>query len=139
MVNRKEQKEKARAEGHKTISCPICKHPLKLEMQRAYLNWQSPKIIVAAFNLSFPYAQAHVSSHMEVTGLRDKRKLSLHAALERIIETGAEKPITAGEVIHAVEAFCKIDDKGKWLPKDEENSGELTVNVINYSEVKEGQ
>lgn len=106
-------------------------------MQHAYLNWLSPKAIVEAFNLDFAYAPAHVASHMEVTGIRDKRKLSLHAALEKIIETGAQRPITASEIIHAVEAYCKIDEKGRWLPKDEENSGELTVNVIDFSKSKE--
>jgi len=91
---------------------------------------------VASFNLEFPYAQAHVSSHMEVTGIRDKRKLSLHAALEKIIETGAEKPITASEVIHAVEVFAKIDDKGRWAAREEENLREISVQVIDYSKAE---
>lgn len=112
---------------------------MKLEMQRAYLNWLSPAVIAKSFNLTFPYAQAHVSSHMEVMGLRDKRKLSLHAALEKIIETGAEKPITAGEVIHAIEAFCKIDEKGKWSANSEDRPMDISVEVISYAETqKEG-
>jgi hypothetical protein len=70
-------------ERHKR-KCIICKHPDREKIDAAFLDWQRPTAIAAAFGLSDPRS---LYRHTHATGLYELRRLKFSCAVDMVIES----------------------------------------------------
>ena len=79
--------------------CTICHHPERESIEEAFLNWQSPHVIVNEFKLP---SRSALYRHAEATGLPALRRRRMHLALDRIIERADSVPVTGNTVLRAI-------------------------------------
>lgn len=91
--------------------CTICKHPQRVEIERAFVEWTSPREIVAFFGLR---SATTVYRHAHARGLFELRRRNLHFGLARIAEHVADVKPSAANVIAAFIAMAKINARGEW-------------------------
>lgn len=91
--------------------CRICGHPDREAIEKEYVEWGHPPVIAQHYGM--PVRALY--RHFEAIGLRTRRRANLRHVLERILERGAEVPITGNTVIHAVKAYCTLTDDNKWI------------------------
>jgi hypothetical protein len=53
--------------------------------------------------------------HRKAVGLVSRRREKLRIVLDRILERGAEKPISANDVIRAVKAHACLSNDNRWV------------------------
>src|SRR5215469_2720528 len=102
--------------GRHAAERKICAHAQRQEIERDFINWQSPASIAKQYGLrnrSTAYRHAHAA------GLFPKRQRNVRAALEKIIERVGEVDVTAPAVVAAVQAYSKINDTGQWVDRSE--------------------
>src|SRR5215467_184111 len=102
--------------GRHAAECKICVHARRQEIERDFINWQSPASIAKQYgfrNRSTVYRHAHA------VGLFPKRERNVRAALEKIIERAGEVDVTASAVVAAVQAYSKINTAGQWVDRSE--------------------
>lgn len=85
--------------------CGICRHPQRSEIDRRYLNWESPRAIAAACGLS----RMSVYRHVGATGLVERRRARLQFALDRMVERVSQVGVAADEVVAAVLFSAEVD------------------------------
>jgi len=90
--------------------CRICRHPDREEMEQEYVEWFKPAGIARHYDVP----ERALYRHFEAVGLVSSRRANLVAALENIVERGAEAPITGSTVIRAVKAICCVTGDNKW-------------------------
>src|SRR6185437_13994889 len=81
--------------------CQICRHPDREDIELDYLEWIRPSTISTRYDVP----ERTLSRHFGALGLASRRRTNLTAALENIIQRGAEAPITGDTVIRAVKAI----------------------------------
>ena len=114
---------------HLKDRCPVCKHKMLKLIERRYVKWDATMDLAKEYNLPYWW----IRYHMDVTGREAERRANVKDSLARIIEVGAQKDISAGEIVSAVTAMSKINDSGKWVDKHEvESDGILEISIINY-------
>ena len=91
--------------------CKICSHPEREDMEQEYRDWRSPYEIAQDYKV-LPRA---LYRHFEAMGLTAKRGAGVRMVLERIIERGAETPVTGDQILRAVRAYCCLTDDLKWV------------------------
>ena len=102
--------------GRHAAECKICAHAQRQEIEREFINWQSPASIAKQYgsrNRSTVYRHAHA------VGLFPKRERNVRAALEKIIERAGEVDVSASAVVAAVQAYSKINTAGQWVDRSE--------------------
>ncbi|HEY6466226.1 MAG TPA: hypothetical protein VIY69_09560 [Candidatus Acidoferrales bacterium] len=97
------------AERHRR-KCQVCRHPDREAIEKEYVEWGQPPVIAQHYNL--PVRALY--RHFDAVGLRSHRRANLRQVLERMLERGAEVPITGNTIIRAVEAYCSLTDDNKW-------------------------
>ena len=97
-------------------NCSICGHSERYEIEREFIAWRSPAELAKQFGLPDRTA---VYRHAHATGLFEKRKRNLRAALERIIEKSGDVEVTASSVVAAVQAYARISAAGQWIESHE--------------------
>jgi hypothetical protein len=103
--------------------CTICAHPQREAIDEAFLQWQSPAHIIKGFKLA---SRTSVYRHAHATGLYDRRSRNTRFALGVLIEQAQRVQPSAGDIVRAVHAFCRINDRGEWV--------EPARQVIRYSQ-----
>jgi hypothetical protein len=98
-------------EARHTRKCQICHHPDRFEIDEEYRLWRSPYEIAREYNVP-PRA---LFRHFHAQGLVSKRRENLRFALDKIIERGAERPLTGDMIIRAVRAHCLLTDDNRWV------------------------
>jgi hypothetical protein len=93
--------------------CTICRHPQRAEIERAFVDWESPREIAQFFGLR---SHTTVYRHARARGLFELRRRNLHFGLGRIAEQVAEVKPSAANVIAAFVAMAKINARGEWDP-----------------------
>ena len=93
--------------------CTICRHPQRVEIERAFVDWCSPLEITKMFGLG---SRATIYRHARARGLHELRRRNLHYGLGRIAEQVADVKPSAANVIAAFIAMAKIDARGEWVP-----------------------
>src|SRR5215469_4298464 len=102
--------------GRHTAECKICAHAHRQEIERNFINWQSPASIAKQYGLR---NRSTVYRHAHAVGLFPKRERNVRAALEKIIERACEVDVTASAVVAAVQAYSKINTGGQWVDRSE--------------------
>jgi hypothetical protein len=92
--------------------CSVCQHPDREAIEEAFLHWSKVANIRTEFNL--PGSSA-VYRHAHAFGLYERRARNFRFALEHIIEGAQWASPSAGEVIHAIRAYSRLNDDGKWI------------------------
>lgn len=103
--------------GRHKRTCTVCAHDRCAEIESDYVAWKSPARIAEEYGLA---DRASVYRRAHALGLVEKRKRNLRAALEHIIERGAEVEVTATAVVAAVQAYAKINAQGQWIDRSEQ-------------------
>jgi len=102
--------------GRHVAECKICAHPQRKEIERDFVDWQSPARIAKQYGLRH---RATVYRHAHALGLMDKRARNVRAALEKIIERAGEVKVTGAAVVSAVSAYARINAAGQWVDRSE--------------------
>src|SRR2546428_5468483 len=102
--------------GRHAAVCKICTHTQREEIERAFINWESPAAITKQYGLR---NRASVYRHAHALGLFPKRQRNVRAALEMIIERVGEVEVNAASVVSAVGAYARINATGQWVERSE--------------------
>src|SRR5262245_24124518 len=119
--------------GRHEAECQICRHELRIDIERAFINWISPASIAKAYGFK---DRSTVYRHAHAFDLFKKRKANVRAALEAIIERAGEVEVTAPAVVAAVQAYAKITDTGKWIERSETVNLTELFNRMNVDELE---
>ena len=101
--------------GRHEYHCTICSHAQREEVERAFLNWNSPSSISKQYSVS----RDSIYRHANALGLMEKRRRNVRAALEKIIEKAGDVEVSATAVVSAVAAYAKINANGQWIERSE--------------------
>jgi hypothetical protein len=96
--------------------CKICAHPKREDIEQDFINWKSPTTIAAEYGLA---NRINVHRHAHALRLFEKRRRTIRAALERIIERAGDVEVTASAVVAAIQACAKINAQGQWVERSE--------------------
>jgi hypothetical protein len=91
--------------------CQICRHPDREEIEQDYRDWIKASKIARRYNVD----DSALHRHLRAVGLVSKRHENLRFVLDRILERGAEKPISGNTIIRAVKAYTCLTDDNKWV------------------------
>jgi hypothetical protein len=105
--------------GRHKRACSVCRHAQREEIETGFIGWRSPAALAEEFGLA---DRASVYRHAHATGLFEKRRRNVRAALERIIEKAGEVDVTAAAVVSAITAYAKINSAGEWIDRTEATS-----------------
>ena len=92
--------------------CEVCKHPARLLIQEAFLQWTSPEVIMKKYGLK---SRATIYNHAHAFQLFARRDRTLRFALGHIIEQADRVNITARDVIQAVYTYAHVNDDCMWV------------------------
>jgi hypothetical protein len=101
--------------GRHENHCRICCHPKRVEIEQAFVTWNSPVRISKEYGVS----RDSVYRHAHALGLMAKRRRNVRSALERIIEKAGDVEASATAVVSAVAAYTKINANGQWVDRSE--------------------
>jgi hypothetical protein len=93
--------------------CSVCLHPLRAEIDEAFVNWMGPRRIARKYHIS-PDA---LYRHANATNLMDRRQRNVRAALERIIEHATEVKPNAATVVSAVATYARLNSRGELVER----------------------
>jgi hypothetical protein len=102
--------------GRHEANCSICAHPNRADIERDFIDWQSPKRIAEEYGLS---GRTPIYRHASALGLLTKRERNIRVALVKIIEKAGEVDVTAQSVVAAIQAYSKINAAGQWIERTE--------------------
>lgn len=108
--------KKAVNRGRHETACKVCNHPERAQIEAEFVSWKSPSQIATDWNLR---NRTTLYRHAWATGLMEKRRRNVRAALESIIERGHEVDVTAAAVVQAVVAFARINSEGRLVDRAE--------------------
>lgn len=101
--------------GRHEFRCTICPHEERESIEAAFVGWQSPVKIASDYKIS----RDSIYRHAKATGLSEKRRKNVRAALERIIEKAGEVEVNANAVVAAITAYAKINARGELVERHE--------------------
>ena len=92
--------------------CIVCRHPDRESIEEEFLHWHSPFQIGRVYNVE----QRSIYRHAHALNLFAARNRNIRFALGHIVEK-AERcfTATAADVVRAVHAFARINDRGQWI------------------------
>jgi len=102
--------------GRHEANCSVCAHSNREDIERDFMDWQSPLRIAQEYGLS---GRMPIYRHASAFGLLAKRERNIRAALVKIIEKAGEVDVTAQSVVAAVQAYSKINAAGRWIERTE--------------------
>jgi hypothetical protein len=106
------------------LRCEICRHDLCQQIEEAFLQWRSPKVIMHCFRIK---TETSIYHHAHAFRLFDLRNQGLRYALGSIIEDADTLPITAQDVLRAIHALAHINNQGQWVHPT--NKSEVVVSA----------
>src|SRR5215472_19048719 len=110
MKNKKiEMAENPVSQGRHETNCKVCNHPERHAIESEFISSKSPSEIAKDWGLR---DRTTLYRHGWATGLMQKRRRNVRAALESIIERGTDVDVTASAVVQAVTAYAKITADG---------------------------
>jgi hypothetical protein len=111
-----ENPEKTVSLGRHEANCKVCQHPERQAIEEEFVSWKSPNKIAKDWNLR---DRTTLYRHAWATGLMEKRRRNVRAALESIIERGMDVKVTAAAVVQAVAAYARINSEGRLVERSE--------------------
>jgi len=107
--------KKQTSEQRHARDCKICNHKDREVIEAEFVGWADVTELAKEYQLS----RNSIYRHAEMMGLREKRRVNIRAALERIIEKAGSVQVTAAAVVTAVQALAKINAQGEWVERVE--------------------
>jgi hypothetical protein len=104
--------------AHHRLKCRVCSHPNRREIEQDFLRWRSPEKIAQDYDIA---DHSYIYRHVHATGLFARRRLSVRAALERILERADEPEPSDFDVVRAGGAYARLDDLGRWQEPNPQN------------------
>jgi hypothetical protein len=105
--------------AHHKLKCRVCSHPKRHEIEQDYLRWRSPEKLARDYGIP---DHSSIYRHLHATGLSARRRLSVRAALERILERSDQTKSSDFDVVRAVSAYAHLDDQGRWQQPNPQNT-----------------
>jgi hypothetical protein len=102
--------------GRHETNCKVCQHPDRVAIEEEFVSWKSPTQIAKDWELR---DRTTLYRHAWATGMMDKRRRNVRAALESIIERGADVEVTAAAFVQAVVAYSRINSEGRLVDRSE--------------------
>jgi hypothetical protein len=98
--------------------CTVCSHEKCIEIEAAFVAWESPEKIAAEFALGHRSA---VYRHAKALGLNQKRQQNIRVPLERIIERASDPAlqVTGATVVQAIAVYGKLNAQGQLIERRE--------------------
>jgi hypothetical protein len=98
--------------------CTICSHERCMEIEAAFVAWESPEKIATEFGLGH---RTTVYRHAKAVGLNLKRQQNIRVPLERIIERASEPTlqVTGATVVQAIAVYGKLNAQGQLIERRE--------------------
>jgi hypothetical protein len=90
--------------------CTICRHPLRTEIERAFLDWRGPRDIAREYGLG---SHTTLYRHAHALGLFQHRERTLRFALGRLIEQVGDVRPTAASIVSAIRLMAKLNARGE--------------------------
>ena len=96
--------------------CTVCKSSNRGEIERLFLNFESPRSLEKRYALP----ETSVYRHAKAFNLYEQRQGNLVGALEKIIEKGLTQlpDISASNLIEAIKTHAKLS--GQWVDRSQE-------------------
>jgi hypothetical protein len=91
--------------------CRICGHPKRREIEQAFLRGRSPEKLAEDYGLP---DRSSIYRHVNATGHAERRRLSLRASLERILERSDKIKSSDFDIIRAASAYARLNNQGRW-------------------------
>jgi hypothetical protein len=113
---KRKKPEKPVSLGRHETNCKVCQHPERVTIEEEFISWKSPSQIAKDWNLR---DRTTLYRHAWATGLMEKRRRNVRAALESIIERGADVEVTAAAIVQAVAAYARINSEGRLVERSE--------------------
>ena len=104
--------------AHHSLKCRVCRHPRCRDIEEAFLRWRSPEKIARDFDIP---DHSYIYRHVHATGLFARRRRTVTAALERILERSDDEKSSDFDVIRAAGAYAHLDDEGRWQKPNPQN------------------
>lgn len=101
-------REQTGNEGLHRARCRVCRHPQREEIEREFLDWESPRSIAAKWKIASYRA---IYRHAHAVGLFEKRRGRLLFAVEQIIEYVGEIPPTPSVILGAIRLAYQMEQK----------------------------
>ena len=97
---------------HHRLRYQICRHASCQQIEEAFLQWRSPKVIMNCFGIK---TETTIYHHAHAFQFFDLRNRGLCHALGNIIEDADTIRPTTRDVLRAVYALTHINDQGDWV------------------------
>ena len=97
---------------HHRIRCQICRHASCQQIEEAFLQWRSPKVIMHCFGIKTETAIYH---HAHAFRLFDLRNQALSLALGNINEEADTVRPTPKDILCAIHTLAHMDSQGHWV------------------------
>jgi len=94
------------------LRCEICRHDLCQQIEEAFLQWRSPKVIMHCFGIK---TETTIDHHAPALGPLNLRDQGLRHALGNIIEDADTLRPTNQDILRAIYALAHINDQGQWV------------------------
>ena len=98
--------------NHHKAHCVICSHSDRADIEEDFLHWRSAGDIAEEHQVG---DRRTVYRHAHATGLWQRRRRNLRAALESLIEGVDTVEVTGDTVIRAAIAHARINDEGRYV------------------------
>lgn len=108
--------EKPVSLGRHETNCKVCQHPERRAIEEDFIGWKSPSQIATDWKLR---DRTTLYRHAWATGLMERRRRNVRAALESIIERASSVEVTAAAVVAAVGAYARINSEGRLVERTE--------------------
>jgi hypothetical protein len=109
--NKEHPQNQATDPSRHSRKCSICSHPDRDAMEQDFRDWLRPSRIARRYKVH----DKALYRHLHAVGLASARRENLAIVLDRIIERGAETPVSGDTIIRAVRAQCCVTDDGRWV------------------------
>jgi hypothetical protein len=112
----KAQTERSVNLGRHEKNCKVCAHVNRDAIEQDFISWKSPSAITKEYGLR---DRTTIYRHAHATGLSEKRRRNVRAALERIIEQAGTVDVNAASVVQAVTTYARLNSLGQFVERSE--------------------
>ena len=120
--------------GRHETNCKVCQHTERAAIEEEFIAWKSPSRIARDWSLR---DRTTLYRHAWATGLMEKRRRNVRAALESIIERGHDVEVTAAAVVQAVAAYTRINSEGRLVERSERVDLNLLFEKMTRDELRQ--
>jgi hypothetical protein len=92
--------------------CKVCASTNREAIEQDFLRWRSPEKLARDYDIA---DHSSIYRHVHATGLYTRRRQSIRAALETILERSDQAHPSDFDVVRAASAYAHMDGSGQWV------------------------